>query len=100
MRRFKNVFHEIPSSKKIDFACQIFCSGLAKYAGQPAGVVVAETRAAALKAAALVVIKYKASSKPILSTRDALEQSKKKVCIIKNDLGDDVPKCKASKYED
>lgn len=99
MRRCELIILILSSSLLNDFILwQIFCNGRSKYAGQPAGVVVAETRAAALKAAALVVINYKQTSKPIISTRNAPEQSKK-VVIMKDDLGDNIPKCAITKHK-
>ncbi|XP_067011294.2 xanthine dehydrogenase/oxidase [Anabrus simplex] len=52
---------------------ELFCSGKILYAGQPVGMVLAETQTIANNAAKAVVLKYKGVKKPILTTREAIK---------------------------
>ncbi|CAB3359550.1 Hypothetical predicted protein [Cloeon dipterum] len=56
---------------------EIFCSGNVKYAGQALGLVVAETRELALKAADKVKVEYKNSTitKPVISMSEVLQNA-------------------------
>ncbi|KAG6465427.1 hypothetical protein O3G_MSEX015145 [Manduca sexta] len=50
---------------------EIFCSGQIKYYNQPIGMIVAETRPIAERAAKVVIATYKNVRKPLLSIKDA-----------------------------
>ncbi|CAB3359543.1 Hypothetical predicted protein [Cloeon dipterum] len=66
---------------------EIFCSKEVKYAGQPVGIVVAETRAAAVQAAELVVIEYETNApKPVLDVMEVIKMTRDRVVVVeKND---------------
>ncbi|XP_066907154.1 uncharacterized protein [Halyomorpha halys] len=51
---------------------ELFCSGDVKYAGQPVGMIVAETHDLAVKAAKLVTIMYTNQKKPLLTVKEVL----------------------------
>jgi xanthine dehydrogenase/oxidase len=51
---------------------QVFCSGKIKYAGQPLGLIVAETQALALNAVPKVKVEYSNVSSPCLNIRDII----------------------------
>lgn len=53
---------------------KVFCDTDVEYAGQPVGLVVAESHELAQEAAKLVEIKYKDIKKPIITIDDAIEQ--------------------------
>ena len=51
----------------------MFAEVLVRFAGQPIGLVVADTKALARRAAALVSVQYTQQEKPVLTIRDALK---------------------------
>ncbi|XP_059486225.1 uncharacterized protein LOC132202920 isoform X2 [Neocloeon triangulifer] len=66
---------------------EILCSGTIKYAGQAVGLVVAETRDIALKAADLVKVEYKTSAtlKPVLDIAEVLHHAGNRIHAEKTD---------------
>ncbi|KAK7027383.1 hypothetical protein SK128_013597 [Halocaridina rubra] len=59
----------------------IFVADRVKYAGQAVGLIVADTRDTAVKAAKLVKVEYEDVKKPILTIEEALqEQDRTKIC--------------------
>ena len=55
-----------------DFS-QVFAEDAVRFAGQPIGLVVADTKAIARRAAALVKVEYTQVAAPVLSIREALK---------------------------
>ncbi|XP_063225147.1 uncharacterized protein LOC134532557 [Bacillus rossius redtenbacheri] len=51
---------------------ELFCSGKVLYAGQPVGMILAESTGAAFAGVALVVVEYSDVTKPTIHVRDAL----------------------------
>ncbi|XP_071749529.1 uncharacterized protein [Lepeophtheirus salmonis] len=68
---------------------EIFSSGSIHFAGQPIGMIVAESRSTALKAAGSVEITYKDLKKPILTIEDALKDSSKIFNLEELVIGED-----------
>lgn len=56
---------------------QVFCSGKVKYAGQPLGLIVAETQASVLKAVPKVKVDYSNVSSPWLNVRHIIASGDK-----------------------
>ena len=52
---------------------QLFADGRVRFCGQPIGLVVADTREVARRAAALVSVQYSHQERPVLTIRDALK---------------------------
>ncbi len=52
---------------------ELFCTGRVLYAGQALGMIVADTQAAAQRAASLVRVTYRDIVKPVLTIRDAMK---------------------------
>ncbi|XP_043246690.1 abscisic-aldehyde oxidase-like [Amphibalanus amphitrite] len=52
---------------------QVFAEDMVRFAGQPIGLVVADTKAIARRAAALVNVEYTQVAAPVLTIRDALK---------------------------
>jgi len=75
---------------------QVFCSGKVKYAGQPLGLIVAETQASALKAVPKVKVDYSNTSRPWLNLRDIIASGDK--TRIRVDIEADTVK-KDGKYK-
>ncbi|XP_068204134.1 uncharacterized protein [Palaemon carinicauda] len=59
----------------------VFVADRIKYAGQAVGLVVANTRDTAIKAAKLVRVKYDDIKKPILTIEEALKVGRHEVCV-------------------
>ena len=51
---------------------EVFSSGEIRYAGQPVGLILAETQAQALKAAGLVRVTYRDARKPVVTIKEAI----------------------------
>jgi CO/xanthine dehydrogenase Mo-binding subunit len=61
---------------------KIFCSGTIKYAGQAVGLILADTREIALKAADLVSVEYKKSDlAPVLSINEVLHHAGNRIHV-------------------
>jgi xanthine dehydrogenase molybdopterin-binding subunit B len=56
---------------------QVFCGGKVKYAGQPLGLIVAETEASALNAVTKVKVEYSNVSSPCLNMRNIIASGDK-----------------------
>ncbi|XP_069693946.1 uncharacterized protein [Periplaneta americana] len=56
---------------------EVFCSGKIKYAGQPLGLIVAETKELAEKAVSKVKVEYTNERKPYLNIRDVIASGDK-----------------------
>ncbi|KAG6464941.1 hypothetical protein O3G_MSEX014825 [Manduca sexta] len=61
---------------------EIFCSGKVKYYNQPIGMIVAETRPIAERAAKLVQATYRNVKKPVLNIKDAKKESKRNTSYL------------------
>ena len=61
-----------------------------RYAGEPIGVIVAETRDAAFRARALVKVEYDAVEKPVLDISSALEKAAKQGKLFHDHLDEPV----------
>ncbi|KAJ8952857.1 hypothetical protein NQ314_007463 [Rhamnusium bicolor] len=75
---------------------ELFCSGTVQYYDQPIGIIVADDHDAALEAAELVEVIYKApTKKPYLSTKDVLKANDKtrihhQSTVVPKSKGNDV----------
>lgn len=69
---------------------QVFAQDKLRYAGEPIGVIVAETRDAAFRAKALVKVEYEAVEKPILDISTALEKAAKEGKLFHDHLDEPV----------
>ncbi|XP_066997187.2 xanthine dehydrogenase [Anabrus simplex] len=74
---------------------EIFCSGEVRYAGQPLGIIVAETQLVAQKAAKLVTVEYENVKKPVLTIRDALNSGDASRMLEKGKIEPSDPSAKA-----
>lgn len=72
----KKIIFIIRQDHETYLSFQILCSGKIKYAGQPYGIVVANSRDIALMAADLVRVSYSNVSKPALNLQDVLTMNK------------------------
>lgn len=52
---------------------KVFCSGPIKHAGQPVGVILAETQQLALSCVKLVKVEYTDVGKPVIHVRQAIK---------------------------
>ncbi|XP_064107764.1 uncharacterized protein LOC135216406 [Macrobrachium nipponense] len=62
------------------FPDPVFVGDRVRYAGQPIGLVVADTRGTAVRAAKLVRVEYEDIQKPILTIEEALKQGRSELC--------------------
>nr|XP_053649189.1 uncharacterized protein LOC128700182 isoform X1 [Cherax quadricarinatus]XP_053649190.1 uncharacterized protein LOC128700182 isoform X1 [Cherax quadricarinatus]XP_053649191.1 uncharacterized protein LOC128700182 isoform X1 [Cherax quadricarinatus]XP_053649192.1 uncharacterized protein LOC128700182 isoform X1 [Cherax quadricarinatus] len=59
----------------------VFVEEQVKYAGQALGLIVADQRATALRAAKQVIVEYEDIKKPILTIKEALQQGRSKIVM-------------------
>ncbi|XP_068085795.1 uncharacterized protein [Anabrus simplex] len=73
---------------------ELFCSGKILYAGQPVGIIVAESQTVANRAANAVLLEYSDVKKPVLTVRDAVASGDASRVVIQ---AKHEPKTKVSK---
>ena len=69
---------------------ELFCSGKVKYAGQPVGLIVADTSDKARTAAAKVSITYKNHKTPVIGLREGLKIPERVEKKIDRQMGDSI----------
>jgi xanthine dehydrogenase molybdopterin-binding subunit B len=79
------------------FYGQIFCSGHIKYAGQPFGLVVANSQHLAHQAALRVKVEYSNVRKPLIDLREAIASDDKK-CISSPNGSEQKPQGKLAAF--